>query len=81
MTEDDLVRNIKDYCIDDYGLFELHTRAFITVYCILNDIHVDTADWDALITDLWFDNEIGGYIRESYNKLDDFDLYMGGDLS
>ena len=81
MTEDDLVKNIKDYCIDEYGVYEAHTRAFVTTYCILNDIHVDTVAWDELITDLWCDNDIGVYIRGSFNTLDDFDLYIGGDLS
>lgn len=81
MTEDDLVRNIKDYCIDGADeLYEPHMRAFITTYCLMNDYHVDTADWDALIVDLWCDNEVGGYIRMCFNTLEDFDLYAGGDL-
>lgn len=47
-------------------------RAFITAYCLTNNIAVDTKQWDDLIANI-FDNYYCGSIDSLYL----FDLYMG----
>lgn len=47
-------------------------RAFITSYCLTNNIAVDTKQWDDLIANI-FDN----YYCGSIDSLDLFDFYMG----
>ncbi len=64
--------------IDDYRelcyLTDEQVRAYITVYCIENDIIVDTSSWDYLIYDIYSHYYSGNL------SLEEFDMFMSGDL-
>lgn len=54
-----------------------HIRAFITVFCIENDIECDTYEWDYIISYLW--KKLPS-MREFFDDKEEFGMYMGEDL-
>ena len=64
--------------IDDYRklcyLTDEQVRAYITTYCIENNIAVDTHSWDYLIYDIY------NHYYSGSLSLDEFDMFMSGNL-
>ena len=67
-----------DYnCCFEESLNILHTRAFVTCFCIENNIECDSFDWDTLVDYLYkrFKNCFSPKITKEA-----FDLYMSEEL-
>lgn len=62
-------------CLKFKDLTDQQIRAYVIVYCIENDIAVDTDKWDQMIDELWKYYYCGGI-----DQKDLFDLYMGDEL-
>ena len=62
-------------CLKFKDLTDQQIKAYITVYCIENDILVDTDKWCQMIDYVWEHYYCGGI-----DEKDLFDFYMGDDL-
>lgn len=76
-----LVEDINNHCNCRYrecviGYDDKFVANFITVWCLKNDIHTDTLNWDILIDYLW-ENLDSTKLMLTFEDKYDFDLSCG----